>query len=473
MLKIKNLLWWCFLGLTAVFIMLDWLRNAGGDHAATQEFRDSLVNFVLDASGRACLVSLLSVWFLCLFWVEIRNRAAQAGLRFWRAVGPGDWCRLLLMLFAVFAYGVVSDKQLEAGNPASLFLGIDQSTNILVFLIGIFTAQSSRVLDETTRAASTNFRQLTLAFLVVFLAVACLAHTKIPHTYKYFGDARWTGLWVNPNNYGLLMGTGAVLALGITVSSIPFQGPKMKSYPASRLGLVVVLTALGVMLLGLEKSYSRGAWIATAVGIGYMLWTKENRPSDPWRRPVTSWLKSNWLPCCVVVASLTAIVFSQFRKADWRPVRRALSVANTADFSWRNRVAAWEGALQIVAEHSWLGAGWNRPESIYDTYYRANKIEDARAIEMNDYLMLGATLGIPALFCFCMYFWLSLIKNAKLKMQNEEPTEEEWLKTTCRAGAIVLLVGFWFDGGLFKLATASVFWILLELGSVAGGGKNE
>lgn len=40
----------------------------------------------------------------------------------------------------------------------------------------------------------------------------------------------------------------------------------------------------------------------------------------------------------------------------------------------------------------------------------------------------------------------------------------DWLRVTCRAGAIVLLVGFWFDGGLFKLATASVFWILLELG---------
>ena len=41
----------------------------------------------------------------------------------------------------------------------------------------------------------------------------------------------------------------------------------------------------------------------------------------------------------------------------------------------------------------------------------------------------------------------------------------DWLQTTCRAGAIVLLVGFWFDGGLFKLATASTFWILLELGN--------
>jgi hypothetical protein len=34
----------------------------------------------------------------------------------------------------------------------------------------------------------------------------------------------------------------------------------------------------------------------------------------------------------------------------------------------------------------------------------------------------------------------------------------------CRAGALTLLVAFWFDGGLFKLATAAVFWVLLELG---------
>ncbi len=38
------------------------------------------------------------------------------------------------------------------------------------------------------------------------------------------------------------------------------------------------------------------------------------------------------------------------------------------------------------------------------------------------------------------------------------------LRYACRAGAIVLLVEFWFDGGLFTLSTASVFWILLELG---------
>ena len=78
---------------------------------------------------------------------------------------------------------------------------------------------------------------------------------------------------------------------------------------------------------------------------------------------------------------------------------------------------------------------------------------------MNDYLMLGATLGIPALYCFGMYLWLSLTRKVKI-------SKLDWSKTVYHASAIVLLVGFWFDGGLFKLATASTFWILLELGSV-------
>ena len=42
----------------------------------------------------------------------------------------------------------------------------------------------------------------------------------------------------------------------------------------------------------------------------------------------------------------------------------------------------------------------------------------------------------------------------------------DWPKAICRAGTIILLVGFWFDGGLFELPTASTFWILLELGNI-------
>jgi hypothetical protein len=40
-------------------------------------------------------------------------------------------------------------------------------------------------------------------------------------------------------------------------------------------------------------------------------------------------------------------------------------------------------------------------------------------------------------------------------------------KVACRSSALVLLIAFWFDGGLFDLPTAAIFWILLELGSSA------
>jgi hypothetical protein len=36
------------------------------------------------------------------------------------------------------------------------------------------------------------------------------------------------------------------------------------------------------------------------------------------------------------------------------------------------------------------------------------------------------------------------------------------------AGAFVFVVAFWFDGGLFKLPTAAMFWVLLELGAYRG-----
>lgn len=147
--------------------------------------------------------------------------------------------------------------------------------------------------------------------------------------------------------------------------------------------------------------------------------------------------------------------------------------------------------MQIMADQPWFGAGWNQPERLYENYYLPPRLTESAAMQTNDYLTLGATLGIPVLVCFCVYFYLSLTKmsEARWPRQAEDGVRDEgeskggaqeagescesspvlsfeWLVITCRAGAIVLLVGFWFDGGLFKLPTAAIFWILLELGSV-------
>jgi hypothetical protein len=43
--------------------------------------------------------------------------------------------------------------------------------------------------------------------------------------------------------------------------------------------------------------------------------------------------------------------------------------------------------------------------------------------------------------------------------------KEGRIRTACRAGALVFVVAFWFDGGLLDLPTAAMFWVLLELGT--------
>ena len=236
------------------------------------------------------------------------------------------------------------------------------------------------------------------------------------------------------------------------------------------------------MGVGLVKSYSRGAWVGTAVGVAYLAYQVGKA-----EKLKAEMLKTGhrWVALSVICASIGVLTFWSFRETEWRVARRVVSVGNINDFSWRNRLSAWEGAFQMMADKPWFGFGWNQPERVYDSFYRPARLTEGAAIQMNDYLMLGSTLGVPALLCFLMYVGLSL-KGSPMEDRGQRSedrgqrtdhgppctdhrplTTDHWAKAVCSAVAVVLLVGFWFDGGLFKLATAAPFWVLLE------GGRDE
>jgi hypothetical protein len=151
--------------------------------------------------------------------------------------------------------------------------------------------------------------------------------------------------------------------------------------------------------------------------------------------------------------------------------------------SAQHRVAAWKAGLEIMRDHP-FGIGWNMAIETYDKGYSPPE-GGAAAITTNDYLMLGTQLGIPGLVCFVAYVLLCFRGRARHSVRaglcGQSPgggqrtasptldsglwTQDSRLRAACRAGTLVFLVAFWFDAGLFKLATASVFWVLLELGS--------
>jgi len=328
---------------------------------------------------------------------------------------------------------------------------------------------------------------------IILLIIICNSGTWIiwplGTIYQYQEQMRWSGIWENPNIYGLLVGVGITIAFGLLAYSYgairagETSACKCKVWRLSALGLLGM--SIGSMGLGLVRSYSRGAWVATVCGVFYLLallsrnwrvWQcialergHENDVScaHPHGLRLVAWLHRNRSQLCGILLVVGFVAVSHLRNTEQLFARRAFSALNTVDCSWRNRIAAWEGALQITAEHPLLGTGWGKPEPLFGHYYMPPKLNESAAIEMNDYFMLGATLGIPALFCFCMYLWLSLTRKAESGKQKAEIREADWLQTTCRAGAVVLLIGFWFDGGLFKLPTAATFWILLELGAAA------
>jgi O-antigen ligase len=430
------------------------------------------------------------------------------------ATASGSTQALMLMVGAAIGKGArlwISWGKAESGKAES---GKGEATTKLASQARLQmdsqgeTVASRQEVTEHTKGSTECLQpsvfnlQRLLTVLLLLLGMAALWHPEGAMQFQYRGLNRWSGPWDNPNIFGLLMGVGVVLACGLWVASGRLKGAGSPVWKRWSWRVLLVL-AVSCCAVGLLKSYSRGAWLGTALGLAVLGYQASRfqvlrfQVSSSCGSCVScvSWFRKNWRALSVVLLSLVVLAFWQFRHTEFHPVRRAFSVGNPNDFSWRNRVAAWEGALAMMADKPVAGFGWNKPERIYDQFYRPAKVSEGMAIQLNHYFILGLSLGLPALICFAAYIGLSLMpRNAVPLLGGVRGgfggstiydgrftigrslrsmfDVECWmfdvsLPLICRSAAVVLLVGLWFDGGLFNLATASVFWVLLEVGRVA------
>ena len=443
----------------------------------------------------------------CLFEVLLHRQsetlreceAALLSLQWMFILCLAVWCSALLLwtislndvpLIGLVMVAIVTHIVCRTVHPA---------TDAPNLLFGLSLGKCAFILlrrddGRNSGAFDTRYTSLVtyLVGLVVLLAFASLWHLDI--TNNFYHGPRWMGLWNNPNDYGMLMGAGMLLAVGLLAASLKsirlrptparqeVQGPKsegkkqkaemekrkavasgqqsvvgsqnpLRSLAAVKSAIgnwrsAILLVAAFMMGVGLVMSYSRGAWLGTAVGLLYL---------------VKAYGKFKWrwvLPPVLLIAAVVWFFWgSTSDKAPWFVKR-----ADLGRPSAQHRVVAWKAGFEIMRDHP-FGVGWNKAVETYQKKYSPPE-GGAAAIATNDYLMLGTQLGIPGLACFVAYVALCFRKCPHLTLVLSPPAGSgEGIKIACRAGTLAMLVAFWFDGGLFKLATASVFWILLELGA--------
>lgn len=424
--------------------------------------------------------------------------------------------------FALFAFLRGNLREPDFWLSAFLFLALvryafayepaAKSLHVVVLLTGIFIGKGIAfwVRSPLTRPPATlssgpsggeeRVRGI-LIVLVLLLAVSALWQTDLGMQYQYRGVPRWKGPWDNPNTYGVLMAAGAILGVGLLAS----RAARYSSQPPesqTQVPMAKVTRGIRILLLsgttivcgfGLVKSYSRGAWLGVVCGLGYLLWNclnhethqrhettfaarehrdrKERRPFPgallwPFKefscRSCVSWLTNSWLALSAILLSLLILSFWQFRHSQSPVLRRVFSVANLNDFSWRNRVTVWQGSARMMVAHPFFGVGWGQVEKKFAEGYRAARLEESAAAQLNDYFTLANSAGLPALLCFLAYAAVAMRPRPGFPNPNSSGRLVA-LRPALLAAAVALLVGFWFDGGLFRLPACAVFWLLLEL----------
>jgi hypothetical protein len=408
-------------------------------------FRE-VFRFVRDPEARWMVLLCLCTYFV----VFLRLRNTRGERPFWRIGNPDLW--LASAVLGVVIPYIVSD------SSERLSLGA------ITFTFGVVLGQGIGIWSTRNAARYSMDTNVLLHGLLALLMIASLFRTTAISVFEYRGKTRWSGPWNNPNLAGVLMATGVVLAIGLAVRN---RHAKIPSW--GKCAWFIAYAAVACCLaFSLLHSYSRGACVAGLCGLFYLFFQLD--ASGFGECPRVNWIRRNLLILAMVSSAIFVLSFWQFRTTAWQPARRAFSIGNRNDFSWRNRVAAWEGAFCMVGDRPFSGFGMTGVERNYENYYRPIRVEES-AMQMNDYLLLATSFGLPASIGLMTCLWL-IFSRAGLPAQclTKQDTSISLpsnggfpLSALCGSAALVLAVAFWLDGGLFKLSTASSFWILFGL----------
>jgi probable O-glycosylation ligase (exosortase A-associated) len=380
-----------------------------------------LWNWALDGSIRWSLMAALIT--LGSFWLHLSRIVVRSSF---------NGMITLIMLYAL----LVMLSTITAFNPQ-----IAQSWAIEYAKVLVIAVVASMVID--------HFWQVKLLALMILLMLGYIAW-EINFLYFFQGGR----LNIFHYGYGGLdnNGAGLLLAMGIPFAYCFALSPVKgfwRWWPVLAAGLGLA------MIHAVMMTYSRGAMLASAVGICWVL--VHHRPR---------WQSASTAVALILVLSVMA---GPEIKA------RFFSTANfKTDESAQSRFGSWSAAWQIAWENPVLGKGI-RNSNQYTLNYGADR--QGRTIH-NQYLQIAADTGIPAasLYLFMLSFGMWNFRRARMMCRDTLADPPDGLddhdkrqigdaSRICLAAQASLLI-FIFDGMFLSLEMFEIPWLLMVMAGV-------
>ncbi|MEM6603812.1 MAG: putative O-glycosylation ligase, exosortase A system-associated [Pseudomonadota bacterium] len=200
---------------------------------------------------------------------------------------------------------------------------------------------------------------------------------------------------------------------------------------------------LGLSILTILVSYSRGGWICMMFIAGYYFWFVRNKA------------------IYLVAGFIAAIPLAFLLQEEW--YKRMSLKDIDKDESLNVRFEAWNLIKELADKYPFTGVGFrgNQNLKIFEDHAYATKLEVPMAAHSIYYEVLGDH-GFPGLLLFLLSIFAGLFCNYKTRKLVQNMPDFFWCRDLSNALQLSILV-FCLGGAALSLAYFDVFYIVLIL----------
>ena len=414
-----------------------------------------IIFFVLGAAAGVLSPAIICLSVMAAAAVLLILRYTLMGVYmtvFFAPILPTMACASLIILTAIsFFIGIICGRiKVYTVTPMSFLItafialaaisslaSFNRVKSIEIFILYAAFAFSFFIIVNTLKTKNEWYNLVTV-FVLSGLAVALVGIYQ-----NFFGESQSALSWVDSNMfedigvrvYGTfdnpnVLGQYLVLLTPVAVA--------MLVSAKNVFSKIVFFVSAAAMLICIVYTWSRAAWVAVVLAIGFFMIMKDRR----------------WATVCIVMFLIMPFVLPE------SIMSRITSIGNMKDSSTAYRVSVWIASLRIAKDY-WLGGiglGSGAFERIYQNY--ALNGAGFALHSHNFYIQLVVEMGILGLVVFAAIIFMAFKQIASLKDKNSVNKNV----ALAIGGA---LIGYLFQGVAenlwYNYRMVLIFWIYLAI----------